>query len=322
MKYFNLFLYSILLFSSSLFVQKASAQFHWDQPLNCSECHSCDKPTHQNPCLKIVPDFKRAVTTKKHSLAEAPKKVIIDVLTDKFYPTHFDHLAHAEMTQMGGGCESCHHHNPEGKIVACSQCHQPGPASTESNKPSLKAAMHQQCIGCHKTWDKSWKKETDCTSCHTPKAGTSVSGKKTMAGNKTTIPKTLLFHSDYEEGSLVTFHHGDHAGKYGLTCESCHQNQSCQSCHGSHEKGEVDHDNCASCHDTDSDENCQKCHSEKEKPAFNHSGKGFLLDETHKQFTCDVCHSDGNFERKPTCDNCHKGYRYPNQRPGKLVRIK
>jgi len=310
MKHFKLFIFSLLLFFSNMFVKNASAQFHWDQPLNCSECHSCEKPTHQDPCLKVCPTFKRKSNTKDRSINAAPKIVIIDTLSDKFEPVHFDHHAHAAMGQMQNGCETCHHHNPEGKILACSQCHKPGPASPEFNKPSLKGAMHQKCIGCHKTWEKSWEKKTDCTSCHEPKEGTLVSKKQKNTTVKIMIPNKFLFHSGSEEGDLVTFHHSNHIDKYGITCESCHQKQSCQSCHGEHEKAEVDHDNCVSCHENDIDDNCQKCHGEKEKSGFNHNKTGWKLNRGHQSLKCSECHGNsGKFTRKvKNCTLCHKNF--------------
>lgn len=370
MKQYLGMIYILLIFFTMGFGQDNSLKFHWDYPLNCSECHSCEKPTHQEPCLKLMPTFKRPAGANMHSLKEAPPEITIDVLSNKFGPVKFNHGKHAAHAMMQKGCETCHHHNPGDKIVPCSQCHQPGTPTANSNKPTLKGALHQQCIGCHKTWDKSWQDRTDCSSCHEPKEGTKVPKTSIVERNKLTLPEKLLFKSDYEEGPLVTFHHAYHITGFGITCETCHQEQNCKSCHGEHEKVEVAHDNCVSCHEADIDENCQKCHGEKEKPGFNHakiagwklnakhktlqcsachgssgkitrhtvkcischkdfsSGKfnhaktGLKLNEVHAELDCTDCHTSGNFIRQPSCNDCHDDFKYPEQKPGKLVLVK
>lgn len=117
---------------------------------------------------------------------DAPESITIDYLQDLYEGVEFDHLMHTDMYP----CATCHHHttgdsttddscirchaNPEtANDVSCSGCHeekQTGKAriSDGSNnlyhidKPSLKGALHLQCVGCHQ----SESGPTECLDCH------------------------------------------------------------------------------------------------------------------------------------------------------------
>ncbi len=297
--------------------QKQGTVHHSQMPLDCFKCHLCKKPTYEKPCLRICPDFARKGMVEKHSVDEAPDYLIIDSLSIVYEPVVFSHRQHAEMAEMNGGCESCHHHNPPGKMLTCVDCHK---RTNEDDlmRPILKAAYHQLCINCHRSWDTRWQKKSDCLGCH-PKREGEISpqlltariqmAKKTKS--KIDVPERFVYKTDYEEGELVTFHHQAHAVQYGTLCQDCHKNVSCRQCHGPHERMEVDHETCENCHANAIDENCAYCHDQKERPAFDH-GKiaGWPLNKHHKKLNCKACHkTNGTFTRLNTrCTSCHRNF--------------
>jgi len=102
----------------------------------------------------------------------------------------FDHARHIKLTRECSGCHHhtagtlvedpncirCHRNSGENKVVRCRGCHLADPFSAASlreknsnpnmyhlDKPGLKGAMHQNCIGCHK---KVAKAPIGCTECH------------------------------------------------------------------------------------------------------------------------------------------------------------
>src|SRR5690606_27546873 len=82
---------------------------------------------------------------------------------DFFGPVPFNPAGHAGMT---GNCTICHHYTPAGQPhPECRSCHEPHLHREDITKPSLKAAYHRQCIGCHR----EWSGENACGSCHLPK---------------------------------------------------------------------------------------------------------------------------------------------------------
>ncbi len=331
MKHVQTFLYALLFLLSAAggtLAQNAAAKHHSEFPLNCQECHACKNPTYEKPCLRIMPNLTRSGAPSKYSLKEAPEKITIDLLSSQYGPVLFSHKDHASMAQMGTKCETCHHHNPPGKILACSSCHDAKSNRPNGQKPSLKAAYHQLCIGCHKSWDGTWQKKTQCETCHAKKGSTPLKIRKLTDPSfpemeRVKIPPTFTYKSDNEDAPIVTFHHGAHAEMYINKCETCHAQETCTDCHtGDVKKREISHETCESCHDTESDDQCGFCHDQKQKTPFSHKAYGFTLDATHAQFECEVCHLNRNFSKKPQCVNCHKGYRFPAQKPGKAVRIK
>ncbi|BCS54393.1 hypothetical protein GSbR_40380 [Geobacter sp. SVR] len=76
-------------------------------------------------------------------------------------------------------CVRCHRNSGEAKTVTCRGCHSRSPFSVASlkelssnekiyhrDKPGLKGAMHQACIGCH---SKQAAGPVGCEDCHTRK---------------------------------------------------------------------------------------------------------------------------------------------------------
>ncbi len=118
-----------------------------------------------------------------------PDSIALDSLAQLYEKVKFNHAKHISLVK---DCAECHHHTTgtlvedsncvrchknsnETKVVACKGCHtaQPFSAATlrekENNrrlyhqdKPGLKGAYHQNCIGCHA---KSGG-PTGCKDCH------------------------------------------------------------------------------------------------------------------------------------------------------------
>ncbi len=119
---------------------------------------------------------------------DAPATVTIGYLQELYETVSFDHQTHSEMYE----CSSCHHHTTgtgtqsetckmchaaarASDEVSCSGCHihKKTSASSAANsttdtaryhidKPSLKGALHLQCLGCHR----SENGPVGCQDCH------------------------------------------------------------------------------------------------------------------------------------------------------------
>lgn len=301
--------------------QTESKKHHTQMPLDCQSCHICDSPTYERPCLKIFPEFtrKRGITVY-HSAEEAPEILKIDIISNYYEPTIFTHKLHAEMAGMSGGCVSCHHFNPPGRIAACRECHDPVVTGTDLTKPGLKGAYHRQCLNCHREWSHS----NECAVCHAlkgdPSAATKIADKasfKEIRHPAITEPAKLVFETEEEDqGPIVTFYHNDHAHRYGLKCVDCHQGESCSRCHDVIKKKPVSnreaHDNCINCHEDEVDNYCQRCHGFQEKSRFDHENTAFPLARYHNSLDCHDCHGKQGTRHaaKPNgdCNNCHKNW--------------
>ena len=290
---------------------------HSQYPLNCQECHLCKNPTAAKPCLKICPKFVRKGVSTKHTLKEAPEIIVIDTLATEYTPVVFDHRLHASMSQMNGGCESCHHHNPPGKILPCSTCHQKGVKRSDLSKPSLKGAYHQLCISCHREWNTEWKTKSNCTACH-KKAQAHFDVKEAQKQARHLFPtpkrpKQFVLKTDWPDEPIVTFHHNEHIETFGLKCEACHKKTNCSDCHKTEGHEEItkkklaalSHENCMPCHKTAIEKNCTFCHSKKERKTFDHAQTGWPLKPFHKSLACTECHKNGFKRLNTDCNSCH-----------------
>ncbi len=181
-------------------------------------------------------------------------------MEDLYEAVIFSHRAHAEMSEISGGCEMCHHYNPPGNIVACDYCHDLNRQRTDISKPDLKGAYHRQCIDCHR----EWSNEVACESCHELKEVVNLhfTGKeysKERIHPVINIPTKLIYKTSEQNGTLVTFFHNEHTDLYGFECKNCHHEESCAKCHDCHKiiqkkkfqlKQKHKKCMCASCHDT------------------------------------------------------------------------
>ncbi|MEO8232455.1 MAG: cytochrome c3 family protein, partial [Ignavibacteriota bacterium] len=294
----------ILIVTIGINAQQNPGEDHSKLKINCKTCHTCDVPTKSDPCLVICPREKIATVYQKPE--QTPELITINQLSDKYGPVYFSHKIHAQMSTMGGGCETCHHHNTSGPILQCTTCHSSSRKREDVSIPDLKGAFHRQCMDCHR----EWSHENGCNTCHTLKKDLK-NGKqdkniqKKYAGvNHPVIlePTKLVYETKPDIGKFVTFYHDDHTKKFGLSCTTCHKQESCTKCHDVNRKSndkpktvttkktfEAQHTNCISCHSKT--ENCSNCHNQKVTEKFDHGKKtGWALNKFHINLTCAKCH--------------------------------
>lgn len=322
----------LALFLGFLFVVNISAQQspgkdHSKLNISCKTCHSCDVPTKNDPCLVVCPREK--IVTVYQKPEQTPELITINQLSDRYGPVYFSHKIHAQMSNMGGGCEGCHHHNTSGPILKCNSCHESSRKRDDVSIPDLKGAYHRQCMDCHR----EWSHDTGCNSCHTLKKNLK-DGKKLDLQNKYSgknhpvilEPTKLVYETNSEKGKFVTFFHNDHTQRFGLSCTSCHKQESCTKCHDLNNKQndkpkkvtskksfEEQHSNCISCHSKS--ENCNNCHLNKVGEQFDHAKKsGWPLNKFHINITCAKCHGSALPYKKINnkCESCHNSWNNEN----------
>lgn len=323
----NKLIFTFLIITLPICGQIKVAKDHYLQKLTCINCHLCDFPTKQSPCLKLCPrEDMKAITQRPE---KTPVIVTLDKIENIYLPVSFSHRIHAQMSQMAGGCESCHHFNTVGAIQKCESCHELEVKRDDYIKPSLKRAYHLQCMNCHR----EWSHETDCNSCHTLKKNIKDANKDNVKKKyerkdhpKVQQPTKILYQTNSDKGKLVTFYHDDHTDKFGYNCTSCHKQESCTKCHdvrkASEEKikpistgktFEEQHKRCVSCHSKN--ESCTKCHSDKETKPFDHGrSSGWALKNYHAKLSCNSCHeSKRPFSKMDNnCLSCHKDWNNTN----------
>lgn len=306
----------ILLLPMLIFGQTKKIAEHKNTNFKCSTCHTCEIPTKENPCLIVCPRESMVTIDKRPS--DGPKILTIDRFkkqTDIYEPVKFSHFAHAEMSDMGGGCKMCHHYNPPGNVIGCVDCHELDRKRADVSKPDLKGAYHRQCIDCHRAWSGN----TDCVYCHQVKGKQPVAVKdknltRESIHPKIVVPEKIHYDTKTDKGKLVTFRHKEHIEQFNLNCEDCHSNESCVKCHTSIKKQTAPfkksvtekHRICSDCHTTTS--SCNSCHSNTETPGFNHKAKSnFDLSKFHSKLSCSRCHtSKGKYTGLISeCVSCH-----------------
>jgi len=139
----------------------------------------------------------KRTTTSTFPTDDIPDTVTIGSLSKDYEPSVLPHrkivlsmLAGMKDSKLAGAfhatdaavCQGCHHNSPATKTPPrCGNCHPAVESPVASPRPALKAAYHNQCMGCHvamgidgKVVDKvSGAKPvpaaTDCTGCHKEK---------------------------------------------------------------------------------------------------------------------------------------------------------
>ncbi len=119
-----------------------------------------------------------------------PDSVELDILAELYEPVAFDHASHVDFAD--GNCAECHHHTTggaptdpkclkchtggqEADSMVCQDCHsakrfeaaylakiEATPELYHNDKPGLKGAYHQNCMGCHQASGGP----TGCQDCH------------------------------------------------------------------------------------------------------------------------------------------------------------
>jgi hypothetical protein len=139
---------------------------------------------------------KREVTAT-FPVDDIPQTVTIGSLSKDYEPSVLPHrkivlsmlegmkdskLAGAFHATDAAVCQGCHHNSPASATPPrCGNCHQAVETTTASARPALKAAYHNQCMGCHKAMGIEGKvvdkapgakpvpAATDCAGCHKEK---------------------------------------------------------------------------------------------------------------------------------------------------------
>ncbi|MBX7256979.1 MAG: cytochrome c family protein [Candidatus Hydrogenedentes bacterium] len=281
----------------------------------CNVCHESEAPTSaEDAKLKNCPRPHEAPAKIEDN--PSPDFVIMDQLSELYVPVVFPHKLHASMTDMGVGCATCHHANPDGHILKCSACHNGPSEATNLEKPSLKGAYHRQCLNCHREWDH----KTDCAICHAKRApGVEVK----LPTDPTDImgslhpnieaPDTKVYDAkELEDAPVVTFHHREHVDVFGLRCVDCHRKQNCSTCHDNGKREphvrQDPHEDCVRCHEKETTDNCTYCHATEPTQGFDHERvAGVALAAYHKELSCRQCHG-GAARMQPVdakCETCH-----------------
>lgn len=243
-----------------------------------------------------------------------PDIAVLDQIPGCYGAVRFDHKLHERMSSIHGECTNCHH-DPERKLEGvegpvirpCRECHDLASGVTTTDKPSLRAAYHRQCLSCHR----DWVHENACGFCHTASASI-------RSGRARNIPALLqpraeaqpsyVYHTAHASMPVVTFHHEDHTQVFGLKCADCHAGSSCGECHGSQTAAKVVNreQSCYKCH---SESRCTTCHNVGERSRFDHGSRtGWWLRPGHAALACKTCHSQGEMPERPSpsvCRSCH-----------------
>jgi len=235
----------------------------------------------------------------------------ISIRNDKkiFEPVVFTHRKHADMSEMGAGCVTCHHYAEDEIYDPCADCHTNDPDDLKSGMPSMNAAFHRKCLNCHRDWNAS----NVCGTCHFQKAENAGSEfQKTIS-----YPEIVNFQTPHQKMTRVTFRHKQHVELFRFNCESCHRDERCKTCHGpqpvdANISGTLTtrHFPCSQCHDVKTESGCEKCHQNRTTPGFSHDMTTFPLKAFHASRECTQCHDPNTSVKKldKTCTNCHKNF--------------
>ena len=130
---------------------------------------------------------KRVATAAERArkTVEVPETVEIGVLANEYEASKLPHGAIVRnLAEKAAGdalargfhsseltmCSSCHHYTPQSATPPrCISCHQTTTGMMDGHEvPALKAAYHNQCMGCHAAMNQK-PLATDCNGCHTPR---------------------------------------------------------------------------------------------------------------------------------------------------------
>lgn len=210
------------------------------------------------------------------------------------------HHRHDKATK--GECKACHHVYDEAqkKLVykkgaeeSCLACHG---KKQKDNTPSLRAAAHTQCIGCHNDRIAERKKSGPqrCAGCHSAEAQNKLPRLENIPRLVSGQKDLTWIHTEGARTRAVRFMHKDHEAIDGIFCTDCHHQgkKACGTCHtlrGAKEGGGVTLEQAS--HRHDSSLSCVGCH----------------LEQTQNK-RCGGCHTlVGNAPAQQTCNVCHQG---------------
>lgn len=154
----------------------------------CANCHlgkglpeNPDKETRQTLAREILEN--RSPVKNTIAQEDIPEKVVISHMEDQYEKVEFPHrkIVNALVKNMENNtlaqyfhpdkltvCMGCHHNTPASeKPPACLTCHGRPFDTGKPYQPGIKAAYHQQCMGCHERM--KIEKPMGCTECHKEK---------------------------------------------------------------------------------------------------------------------------------------------------------
>ncbi len=183
---------------------------------------------------------------------------------------------------------------------------------TNSNKGKMVTFFHNQhtklfsidCVSCHKN--------ESCIKCHDLQKSSQKNKLSSTASFNEKHQKCFTCHKNdsctkcHSDKEMQPF---NHAASAGWALNRFHENLTCQKCHGNTNEFKKLNTACAS------------CHNNFVSGKFDHKITGLKLDEIHSENSCEDCHLENNFAAKPSCDNCHEGFSYPNKIPGAKVKV-
>ncbi len=194
----------------------------------------------------------------------------------------------------GDDCERCHSdqnwhtssfdHNKETDFIVsgahikleCRACH---------TEPIFDVKLAGGCSDCHADDDPhAGQLGTVCSSCH----------------NQDIWPEVISFDHDFSQFPLL----GKHTG---LECSSCHESSAFQDtsleCIACHRKDDF--------HDGRFGQSCESCHNAVDWDIwlFDHQRTEFPLESAHQSLSCESCHKrteTRNMSLPKNCDSCHR----------------
>ena len=138
----------------------AAAPAPRDHPggLDCTKCHTCPEPTQTNPCLTACPRHAEAASLPA---SLGPDVVILGELEDLYVPVRFNHKAHATMSGMTKGCDTCHHYTPPDSPIRPARTAIPRRSSTRI-WPSPASRARTTASACGATPSGTWTPPVRC----------------------------------------------------------------------------------------------------------------------------------------------------------------
>lgn len=306
------------------------------QVLDCQKCHFSGQ--YENLPHEECSDCHRVA----HPDRQIDQSCNFCHVTTSFSWIQFDHNKNTKFELTGKhrdvACLSCHVDQVFKNMPAdnanpnCQMCHQDPHGE----------AIQNDCASCHRTegfklvrdfdhaktgdWELQGRHaELSCQKCHS----------KHLLGNYE-VPK---FSKSSSDTACVNCHSDIHRGKFGSSCQSCHNYDSfevehgekvhdlgffklegvhdlmdCQVCHQENTNIQGVGNTCAWCHEKNDihlgkmGNECSDCHRQTSwlPTTFRHNTTGFRLTGAHRYADCESCHVNQNYQGQPNdCYFCH-----------------
>jgi hypothetical protein len=242
------------------------------------------------------------------------------------FPMSFDLSLHGRHSQaFPDECGTCHHIwdeatenlvHRENTEEACRGCH--GDTTVEKT-PSLRVAVHSDCVGCHlERADRAERSgPTRCVGCHDEETVAAYDRLDPVPRLLRGQPNSLWVKGPGAIRPMVAFNHSSHEMQ-GFSCSACHHDRlkACADCHtlrpnedgGGINLERAHHDrvsstSCVGCHrSTSSRGDCAGCHRDTTVATSSVSG-------------CVICHSGPRPEPEEPPPELADGHPLPTELP-------